>query len=152
MRLRIRRTVSQASGTEKSAVKNKSGTRPAGCRRRGFCMCAQNRGMFYCLSIKRINCHKSFFYNFVENANTLQRFRFLSSVVYRSAFGSLQSKNDCGILRQRVICSSMNARFFFQPCWTPATGKAKDISRKRHKIRPTARGRENPSRCGKERI
>ena len=46
-----------------------------------------------------------------ENENTLQRFALLRSVVYRSAFGGLQSNFDCGILRQRVFDSSMNAPF-----------------------------------------
>ena len=53
--------------------------------------------------------------NFVEIANTLQRFRFLRSVVYRSGFGGLQSKKGCGILRQRSSRSSGNQDFYRSP-------------------------------------
>ena len=64
---------------------------------------------------KRKSAISVFIKNFVEIANTLQRFRFLRSVVYRSGFGGLQSKFGCGILRQRSSRSSGNQDFYRSP-------------------------------------
>ena len=91
-----------------------------------------------------------FLENFVEIANTLQRFRFLRSVVYRSGFGGLQSKFGCGILRQRSSRSSGNADFYRSPSegLPPEEGKQNN----RRSFRTHCARQRNPLRCGKERL
>ena len=91
-----------------------------------------------------------FLENFVEIANTLQRFRFLRSVVYRSGFGGLQSKKGCGILRQRSSRSSGNADFYRSPSegLPPEEGKQNN----RRSFRTHCARQRNPLRCGKERL
>ena len=93
--------------------------------------------------------------NFVEIANTLQRFWFLPSVVYRSAFDGLQSKNECGILRQRLSRSSMKPPKQPFPLFLQDSRLRKaNVNETKKRTGPTARGKEETvsPRCGKERI